>query len=290
VVLPEDEGAGMSGAETEAVHQAAEGAAEPFNAGHLIMHHILDSHEIEIPFTSKVIHLPQIHLGPLDISITRNVVMMWIASALLLLFFWLAARRAKDPVPSGLRGLLEVLIVFLRDEVARKMIGPEADRYLGYLLTTFFFILSCNLLGLIPGMSTATSSISVTATLAAIAFVMIQVGGIREHGFVHHFKNLVPHGLPAWLLPVMIPVEILGMFTKPFALCVRLFANMTAGHVVILSLISIIFILKTAFMAGVSVPFVLFIYLLELGVCFLQAYIFTMLTSLFIGMAVHPAH
>ena len=280
----------MTGAETEAVHQAAEGAAEPFNAGHLIMHHILDSNEIEIPFTSKVIHLPQLHLGPLDVSITRNVVMMWIASALLVLLFWLAARRAKDPVPRGLRGLLEVLIVFVRDEVARKMIGPEADRYLGYLLTTFFFILSCNLLGLIPGMSTATSSISVTATLALIAFVMIQVGGIREHGFVHHFKNLVPHGLPAWLLPVMIPVEILGMFTKPFALCVRLFANMTAGHVVILSLISIIFILRTAFMAGVSVPFVLFIYVLELGVCLLQAYIFTMLTSLFIGMAVHPAH
>jgi F-type H+-transporting ATPase subunit a len=280
----------MSGAETDVAHQAAETGAESFNAGHLIMHHILDSREIEIPFTSRVIHLPEIHLGPLDISITRNVVMMWIASALLVLLFSLAARRAKEPVPRGIRGLLEVLIVFLRDEVARKMIGPEADRYLSYLLTTFFFILSCNLLGLIPGMSTATSSISVTATLALIAFVMIQVGGIREHGFVHHFKNLVPHGLPAWLLPVMIPVEILGMFTKPFALCVRLFANMTAGHVVILSLISIIFILKTAFMAGVSVPFVLFIYMLELGVCFLQAYIFTMLTSLFIGMAVHPAH
>jgi F-type H+-transporting ATPase subunit a len=276
----------MSGAEVE----AARGAAEPFNAGHLIMHHILDSREIEIPFTTKVIHLPEIHAFGVDLSLTRNVVMMWIASALLVLIFALAARRAKDPVPSGLRGLLEVLIVFLRDEVARKMIGPGADRFLGYLLTTFFFILSCNLLGLIPGMSTATSSISVTATMAVIAFLMIQIGGIREHGIVRHFKNLVPHGLPLWLLPIMIPVEILGMFTKPFALCVRLFANMTAGHVVILSLISIIFILKTAMMAAVSVPFVLFIYCLELGVCFLQAYIFTMLTSLFIGMAVHPAH
>jgi F-type H+-transporting ATPase subunit a len=123
-----------------------------------------------------------------------------------------------------------------------------------------------------------------------MAFAMIQVSGMREYGVLGHFKNLLPPGLPAWLIPIMLPVEFLSMFTKPFALCIRLFANMTAGHVVILSLISLIFIMKTAYMAAVSVPFALFIYLLEILVAFLQAYIFTMLTSLFIGMSVHPAH
>jgi F-type H+-transporting ATPase subunit a len=139
-------------------------------------------------------------------------------------------------------------------------------------------------------MSTPTSNIGVTAALAGIAFVIIQAAGIRQLGFMTHVKNIVPGGLPIWLYPIMIPVEILGLLTKPFALCIRLFANMTAGHVVIIGLISLIFILKTAWMATVSVPFTLFIYVLELLVCFLQAYIFTVLVSTFIGMSAHPAH
>jgi F-type H+-transporting ATPase subunit a len=277
--------------ETEAAAQAAAEQAEPgFNAADHILHHILDSHELEIPFTHQVIHLPRLELFGVDISITKNIVMLWLAAAILLVLFGLAARRAKEPVPRGLRGLFEILILFIRDEIARKNIGPHGDRYVAYLLTTFFFILTCNLLGLVPGMATATSGISVTAGLAAVAFGMIQLGGIREYGVAGHFKNLIPHGLPAWLLPIMLPVEFIGMFTKPFALCIRLFANMTAGHVIILSLISLIFILKTPWVAAVSVPFALFIYLLELLVGFLQAFIFTMLTSLFIGMSVHPAH
>jgi F-type H+-transporting ATPase subunit a len=276
----------MSGADA----QAAQQAPATFNAGEHILRHILDSNEIEIPFTQVVIHLPRIEIAGYDFSITRNVVMMWIAAAVLLAVLGLAARRAKDPVPRGLRGLLEMLILFVRDEVARKNIPHHADRYAGYLLSTFFFILTCNLLGLVPGFATPTSGISVTAGLAAMAFIMVQVSGIREYGFFGHFRNLLPSGLPVWLIPIMLPVEFLGMFTKPFALCIRLFANMTAGHVVILSLISLIFIMRTAFMAAVSVPFALFIYLLEILVAFLQAYIFTMLTSLFIGMAVHPAH
>ncbi|MBZ5638907.1 MAG: F0F1 ATP synthase subunit A [Acidobacteriia bacterium] len=276
----------MSGAEAHAAQQAP----ATFNAGEHILHHILDSNEIEVPFTQAVIHLPRIEIAGYDFSITRNVVMMWIAGVLLLAILGLAARRSKDPVPRGLRGLLEMLVLFVRDEIAHKNIPRHADRYVGYLLSTFFFILTCNLLGLVPGFSTPTSGISVTAGLAAMAFVMVQASGIREFGFLGHFRNLLPHGLPVWLIPIMLPVEFLGMFTKPFALCIRLFANMTAGHVVILSLISLIFIMKTAFMATVSVPFALFIYLLEILVAFLQAYIFTMLTSLFIGMAVHPAH
>jgi F-type H+-transporting ATPase subunit a len=276
----------MSGAEAQATEQAP----AAFNAGEHILHHILDSNEIEIPFTQAVIHLPRIEIAGYDLSITRNVAMMWIAAAVLITVLGLAARRAKDPVPRGLRGLLEMLILFVRDEVARKNIPVHADRYAGYLLSTFFFILTCNLLGLVPGFSTPTSGISITAGLAAMAFVMVQFSGIREYGFLGHFRNLLPPGLPSWLIPIMLPVEFLSMFTKPFALCIRLFANMTAGHVVILSLISLIFIMKTSLMAAVSVPFAMFIYLLEILVAFLQAYIFTMLTSLFIGMAVHPAH
>ncbi len=280
----------MAAAEAVAAQEGARKAAETFDPGGLITHHILDAHTIEIPFTDREIPLPTLHIGSLDLSITRTVVMMWIVCVVLLVVFGLAARRAKEAVPRGLRGMLEILILFIRDEVARKSIGHDGDRFVHYLLTTFFFILSCNLLGLFPGMATATGSISVTAALATISFLMTQGAGIRKHGFVQNFKNLLPHGLPWWIVPLMIPVEILGMFTKPFALAVRLFANMTAGHVVILSLVSIIFIMKSAWWAGMSVPFALFIYILEILVAFLQAYIFTMLTSLFIGMAVHPAH
>ena len=263
---------------------------EAFDAGSLIMHHILDSREIEVPFTGQVVHLPRIEVGGFDLSITRSVVMMWLAVAILLVAFVAAARRAREPVPRGLRGALEILILFIRDDVARKALGKDADRYLGYLLTTFFFILTCNLLGLVPGMSTPTGSISVTASLAAIAFVTIQMAGIRHYGVVGHFRNIMPHGIPVWMVPILLPAEILGMFTKPFALCIRLFANMTAGHVVILSLISLIFIMKTAYFAALSVPFALFVYLLEILVAFLQAFIFTLLTAYFIGMSAHPAH
>jgi F-type H+-transporting ATPase subunit a len=123
-----------------------------------------------------------------------------------------------------------------------------------------------------------------------MSLIMIQVGGIREYGLKHHLQNLIPPGLPVWLLPIMIPVEIMGQLTKPFALCIRLFANMTAGHIVILSFLSMTFILKSLFVSPISVFFALFISLLELFVAFLQAYIFTMLTSLFIGMSIHPQH
>jgi F-type H+-transporting ATPase subunit a len=277
--------------EPEAMVEGAAHAEEGFDAGATIMHHILDSNEVEIPFGGgAAIPLPHLELFGFDVSITRSVVMMWIASVIVLVVMLLAARRAKDPVPRGLRAALEVLILFIRDDIARKAIDKKPDRYLGYLLTTFFFILSCNLLGLVPAMSTATGSISVTAALAVMAFVMIQGAGIREYGLVGHVKNLVPHGLPAPVVALIVPVEIIGMFAKPFALCIRLFANMTAGHVVIVSFISLIFILKSAWVATISVPFVLFIDLLELLIAFIQAYIFTMLTALFIGMSAHPAH
>ena len=276
--------------DTETTGAAESHAEEGFDAGASIMHHILDSREIEIPFFPQTkIMLPEWHPFGVDLSITKHVVMMWIVGVILLAMFVLVGRRAADPVPGRLRSMLEVLIVYIRDEVARKAIGHGADRYVGYLLTTFFFILTCNLLGLIPGMATPTGNISVTATLAVVAFLMIQFGGIRENGLVAHFKALVPGGLPAWLVVPMFGLEFVSMFIKPFALCIRLFANMMAGHVVILAFISLIFILGLA-AAPVAVFFALFVHFLELLIAFLQAYIFTMLTASFIGMSAHPAH
>jgi F-type H+-transporting ATPase subunit a len=283
----------MSGAEVAASQAVAQHGAPAFDPGTSILHHVLDAHELEIPipFLNRpeyAIHLPRIELFGLDLSITRHVVMMWIASLALLVIFRLAARRLANPLPGRLRGAIEVLLEFIRG-VARRSIPHEGDRYASYLLTTFFFILACNLLGLIPGMSTATGNISVTAGLALVAFVMIQASGIRQYGVVRHFQNLLPHGLPLALVPLMLLLELLSMFVRPFALCIRLFANMMAGHVVILAFISLIFIISPI-VAPISVGFALSVHFLELLVAFLQAYIFTMLTATFIGMSVHPAH
>src|ERR687888_716661 len=259
-----------------AASQGGEHGAET-NVGEVILHHILDA---------KILN---INILGVDLSITKHVLMMWIAAALVIFVFRYAFREQRS-VPRGVANLLEAIIVFLRDEVVLPTMGEEGRHYLPYLFTVFFFILFCNLLGLIPFAATATGNVSVTAGLALISLIMIQVGGIREHGFKHHLQNLIPHGIPIWLLPIMIPVEIMGQFTKPFALCIRLFANMTAGHIVILSFLSMIFILKSILVSPISVFFALFISLLEIFVAFLQAYIFTMLTSLFIGMSIHPQH
>ena len=259
-----------------AASQGGEHGAEA-NVGEVILHHVVDA---------KIL---SINILGIDLSITKHVLMMWIAAALIVFVFRYAFREQRS-IPSGVANLLEAIVVFLRDEVVLPNMGEEGRQYLPYLLTVFFFILFCNLLGLIPFAATATGNVSVTAALAIMSLIMIQVGGIREHGLKHHLQNFIPHGLPVWLLPIMIPVEIMGQFTKPFALCIRLFANMTAGHIVILSFLSMIFILKSLFVSPVSVFFALFISLLELFVAFLQAYIFTMLTSLFIGMSIHPQH
>jgi F-type H+-transporting ATPase subunit a len=278
------EGAAAASQHAEAGQHAA--GAEPFNAGDMILEHILNSQSIEVPFVGHV-HLPTLHLFGWDLPITKHVVMMWIVS-LFLLAVGLAAARVHRQSPGRVGHLIEMVILFIRDEIALPNIGERGARFVPYLLTTFLFILFCNLLGLVPYGSTATGNISVTAGLAIIAFVMIQAAGVREYGLVKHLRNLVPHGVPLWLVPIMVVVEIFGVLAKPFALCIRLFANMTGGHVVILSLLSLIFIMKSLVVAPVSVGFALFIELLELLVALIQAYIFTMLTSLFIGMSVHP--
>lgn len=287
-LLQEDPEAAHAAGEAAAAgaHAAGHGGKEKFDAGHMILEHILDSHSLDFhPFGE--IPLPQIHLFGMDISITKHVVMMWVAS-LLVLGVAVFAARIHSLSPGRLGHLIEMAVLFVRDELALANIGPQGARYVPYLLSTFLFILFCNLLGLVPFGSTATANISVTASLAIMAFFMMQLAGIREYGLVGHFKHLVPAGVPVWMFPIMIPVEILGMVSKPFALCIRLFANMMGGHVVILSLLGLIFIMEAWFVVPISVGFSLFIYMLELLVAFIQAYIFTMLTSLFIGMSIHP--
>lgn len=256
-----------------------------------IMHHIVDGGEIELPFLGAI-HIPQLPpIMGIDITPTKHVVFMWVASFLVLLTFYFVARNyRKSLIPKRLANFFEVLIIFVRDEIAEPTLGKAYKPFLPFLLTLFFFILFGNFLGLIPFSATFTSNIAVTATLAIISFLMIQLGGIKHNGFFGYFKGLVPHGIPMWLLPLMIPVEILGLFTKPFALAIRLFANMIAGHFVILALIGLIFFMGTIFIAPVSVAFAVFIYILEILVALIQAYIFTMLSSLFIGMAVHQEH
>jgi len=289
LLLQESPEAARKGAAAAAEHTAAAGhaaGAEPFNAGDMILEHVLNSQSLEVPFVGHV-QLPTLHLFGWDLPVTKHVVMMWIVALFLLAVGVLAARVHRQS-PGRLGHLIEMAILFIRDEIALPNIGEHGARFVPYLLTTFLFILFCNLLGLVPYGSTATGNISVTAGLALMAFVMIQTAGVREYGLVKHLKHLVPGGVPLWLVPIMIVVEIFGMLAKPFALCIRLFANMTGGHVVILSLIGLIFIMKSLFVAPVSVGFALFINVLELLVAFIQAYIFTMLTSLFIGMSVHP--
>jgi F-type H+-transporting ATPase subunit a len=304
---------------------SAEGE-EKHDVATFIFHHVADSneYEFEIPLkeggSNPVIHLPIIRIplksgacpedlhqpallsqGCLDLSITKHVVMMWLAAILLIATFALGAYRDKSkPVPRGaIANLLEMLVLFVRDEIAIKNIGrEEGPRYTSFLLTAFFFILFMNLIGLFPWLATPTSNLAITAGLALCTFFLTQVAAIRAAGIGGYLKHLTG-GVAPWLWPIMIPVEFLGLFTKPFALTVRLFANMLAGHIVIFFLLGLIFIMGSAIFAVVSVPFAMGIYFLELFVALVQAYIFTMLSSLFIGMGVamkhheehpHPAH
>ena len=165
-----------------------------------ILHHILDSNSLDFdPFGT--INLPQIHLLGLDISITKHVVYMWVVSVFLFLTFYFASKSyRKSKVPKGVSNMLELLVVFVRDEIARPTIGKGYEKFLPYLLTVFFFILTCNFLGLIPYGSTVTSNISVTASLATLSFIVIQVGGINKNGPFGYFKGLIPHGIPVFLM------------------------------------------------------------------------------------------
>ncbi|MDB5024849.1 MAG: atpB [Mucilaginibacter sp.] len=225
-----------------------------------------------------------------DFSITRNVMSMFMAIAILLLVFLSISssyKKREGKAPKGLQSFLEPLIVFVRDDIAIPNMGIKYARFMPLLLTVFFFILINNLLGMIPffpGGYNLTGNIAVTAVLSVIILFVVNLNGNK-----HYWKHIfVPN--PWWLFPIMIPVEIVSIFSKPIALMIRLFANITAGHIVILSLISLIFIFKTLLVSPVSVGFVVFMDCIELLVAFLQAYIFTLLSSLFIGMAIEEHH
>ncbi|MGZ3751325.1 MAG: F0F1 ATP synthase subunit A [Mucilaginibacter sp.] len=225
-----------------------------------------------------------------DFSITRNVVSMFMTLTILLLVFLGVAssyKKREGKAPKGLQSFLEPLIVFVRDDIAIPNMGVKHARFMPLLLTIFFFILINNLMGMIPffpGGFNLTGNIAVTATLSVIILLVVNLNANK-----HYWKHIfVPN--PWWLFPIMIPVEIVSIFSKPIALMIRLFANITAGHIVILSLISLIFIFKTLWVSPVSVGFVVFMDCIELLVAFLQAYIFTLLSSLFIGMAIEEHH
>nr|WP_236636815.1 F0F1 ATP synthase subunit A [Sinomicrobium sp. N-1-3-6] len=229
---------------------------------------------------------------PLNFSITKNVFTLFLASAIMLLVFIPVAGSYKrnKGAPKGLAGFMEPLILFVRNDIAIPNIGKKKyEKYMPYLLTVFFLIWFGNLFGLIPFFpftGTLTNDILFTGVLAVFTFLITTFSG-NKHYWGHIFAT---PGVPKPLLLIMIPVEVLGMFTKPFALMVRLFANITAGHIVILSLFSLIFIFKTAAVAPVSIAFALFMFVLELLVAALQAYVFTLLSALFIGQAVEDHH
>lgn len=231
-----------------------------------------------------------------DFSLTRNVTQMILALALLVWIMLTIAKKYNKGegvknAPKGIQNLWEPVIIFIRDDVAKPNLNHKYEKYLPYLLTVFFFILINNIIGLIPGTANVTGNIAFTMLLALISFIVI-LFSTNKHYWKHIFWPPVPHGVK----PILIPVEILGVFTKPFALMIRLFANMVAGHIIILSLVSLIFIMGVAntvtgyAVSPFAIAFVIFIYFIEILVAFLQAYIFTMLTAVFIGQAFESAH
>lgn len=228
---------------------------------------------------------------PLDFSITKTVFSMFLVSLILLIVFSIAARsyRKNKMAPRGVSGFLEPVILFVRDEIAVPNIGSSRyQKYMPLLLTIFFFIWLNNLIGLIPFFpfsGNVTGNIIFTLVMAVIVFIVTIFSGNK-----YYWKHILTPDVPKALYPIMIPIEIIGMFTKPFALMVRLFANITAGHIIILSLVGLIFIFETAAISPVSIAFVLFMSVLELLVAALQAYVFTLLAALFIGQAVEEHH
>lgn len=271
---------------------------EVFSSSHLAHGEVYDGYKNEhgkihrVDATGKTDHEAKVY----DFSITKNVASLLLSAVIMLLLFSAVSRgyaSNKGKAPKGIQSLLEPIILFVRDEIAKPSIGPKYTKYLPYLLTLFFFILVNNLLGLLPGAANLTGNITVTLVLAVITFLIVTFSG-NKHYWLHILK---PTGVPVALLPIMIPVEIVGVFMKPLSLMIRLFANITAGHIIILSLLGLIFMANHmgGAMTSVSISpvvlfFTLFLNLIELLVAFLQAFIFTLLTAMYIGSAVEDHH
>jgi F-type H+-transporting ATPase subunit a len=295
----------------ETAHEAvAPGSQQEANRNQIdIAHHIGDSHELETPF--GLIHLPnnwKIRLGTdphgqprfLDLSPTRHLVYMVLAAVLVALIFIPSGRaigraQSRGRPPKGFPGAMEAMALWVRQEVVLPNVGPHGEGYAPFLLTVFFFILTMNLIGLLPWGATATSNIAVTAALAIMAFLVIEVTGMRSLGFKGYLKTIfyLPPGLPGGvggsllkvlLLVVMTPIEIIGKLAKPFALAVRLFANMTSGHVLVLALLGLTFLFQSYYVGIGASLLATGVMLLEVFVAFLQAFVFTLLTAVFIGL------
>lgn len=222
-----------------------------------------------------------------DFSIKKNVATLFLCSILLLLMGFSVARsyrKRAGKAPKGLQSFIEPIVVFIRDEVAIPAIGEKKyERYMPYLLTLFFFVWISNLMGLTPGAANLTGNIAVTAMLAITTFI-ITMFSTKKHFWGHIFN---PDGVPLWLYPIIVPIEIVGIFVKPFSLMIRLFANITAGHVILLSMFSLIFIFQSYFVGVLSVAFAVFLNGIEILVAAIQAYIFAMLSAMYFGEASH---
>lgn len=305
-----------------APEHAATAAVEKFNAGQVIIEHVSNSgHE------HPLIKLPT--LVGIDFSVTKHVLMLWLVAATMFVVVTFVVRRylkQPRPIPAGFMNGLEFVVEFVRDTIVQPNVGRTwVHTWTPLILTLFLFILSANAIGLLPifeilglldrwvlhtnegsfvkqvlhGGTTATGNFNVTAGLATITFGAIIFAGTLAHGFVKHWKNMVPAGLPVFVYPILIPIEIMGMFVRPFALTMRLAANMTAGHVAVLAILSFVFLFTEMFgraIAGigvglaVSVPLATGILALEMIVVLVQAYVFTLLSAVFIGMAIHVHH
>jgi F-type H+-transporting ATPase subunit a len=305
----------------ESAAGAVSEAAEKFNAGEVIIEHVSNS-SIDHP----LIHLPT--LFGIDFSVTKHVFMLWVVAALVFVVVTATVRRylRQDRlVPSGFMNALEIVVEFVRDGIVEPNVGRKwVKTWTPLLLTLGIFILVANAIGLIPifdvlslinhtvlhlpeesfmarvlhGGTTATGNFNVTAALATITFFTIIIAGARAHGFVQHWKNMVPPGLPLPVTIMLIPIEIMGMFVRPFALTMRLAANMTGGHIAILAILSFVFIFtelsgQALIGVGVGVPSLVLAALLsalEIIIVAVQAYVFTLLSAVFIGMAIHAHH
>lgn len=260
--------------------------------GELIIEHVANSDVIV-----------QLSIGGFDLSITKHVIMLWIAAGLLVTVAMISTRRYRRgdiTAPRGFVNFLETIIAWVRSAIVIPNVGAgHATTYAPLLLTFFFLIVTMNFLGLIPifsyinhghGGTTATGNINLTAALAIITFFAIIVAGVKEHGFFGHWKNIVPGGIPWPVMFILVPIEIMGMFVRPFALTMRLAANMTAGHVAMLAIFAPIFMLHNVYVGVGSVVMNVGITFLEMIVCVVQAYVFTLLSAVFIGMSIHPHH
>lgn len=252
------------------------------NFEHILEHHLLDH-----------VYFPIIKLGGVTLPFSKHALILWLVAGFLILFLSWAA-RAKSGAGLLVRTGVEAIVLYIRDRMLHPIFHDATDTYLPYFLTLFFFVLTANLAGLLPESASVTGNISVTAALACCTFMLIQFAGVKEQGLVSYVTHIVPGGLPKLLIPLIFIIEIGGLFAKCIALCIRLFANMIAGHIVSLAFLSLIFIFAQMnqwvglAVTPVAVGLALFVYALDLLVSLLQAYIFTFLTALFVGMAVHP--